>query len=93
LSTGQKRREESQKHSQEEEKTYPQQEIRHSLEMWESYSQRNNAGISPGLKKSNSRYWKRPNFETSTKEKYRKPVKATTKSRTTKETWTKEEKK
>jgi len=47
-------------------------------------------GISQRPKKSSSTYWKQPNFETRTKERYRRLATSTTKSKTSKETWTKE---
>jgi len=53
LNTDQERREESQTPSQDEKETYPRQEIRDSLEMWESDCPRNDTGISQKLKKSN----------------------------------------
>ena len=90
MNTDQERREENQTPSRGEKETYLRQEIRDSLEMGESYYPKNHNGIFLRPKKSSSTYWKRPNFETRTKERYRGQVKSTTKSKVSKETWTRE---
>jgi len=87
------RKEESRMPSQEQRETYPQQETRDSLETWGSYCQKKGTGISPKGKKSNSKYWKQRNSKIRTREKYRRQATSTTRSKTSRETWTKEEKK
>jgi len=93
LSTGQDRREESQPISQEDKETYPRQAIRDSLQRSESYCQRNDTGISQRLKQSSSMYWKQQNSKTKTRERSKRQARSTTRSKISRETWTKEEKK
>jgi len=93
LNTDEERKEVSQTPSQEEMDTYPRQETRDSLETWESYCQKNDTGISPKLKKSTPTYWKQRNSKTRTRERYRRQATSTMRSKTSRETWTKEEKK
>jgi len=93
LNTDHERRKESKTPSPEEKETYPQQEIRDSLEMWESYCPKNDTRISQKLKKSNSRYWKQRNSKTRTREKYGKQAMFRMRFKISRETCMKEENK
>jgi len=71
-------------------KTYKQQEIRDSGEMWASYYKQNNTGTSQTPKISNSTYWRKWSSKTRTREIYRKPARLKKKSKLSRKTCTRE---